>query len=200
MIQAQKDYNEAFCTAEKYIKHAENESYCSSTYKDEGVLFAAINELRYAAFHAIQASEKENEGEQEISWNEAIKHCRRSAYDSLEAQFQFLLSECSCFQKDYGLVLIADIVKDYQKDCQTIARLKTLSSKRDGDHKNYWESMQCRVLELEEICSRWRVARMELNKLCQREQSERWYSTVKIVGVIVGAFAAVASIIIAILK
>jgi hypothetical protein len=186
----QDEYNEAFCDAERCIKSVEEASYAKSIISRgiflRGLLFPAVNELRYAAFHAIQASKKETEDERKEAWTEAIKHCHRAAYDGLESQFQYLINTCGNFQYDYRSILIADIVKDYQEDCQRLNYFKTVDHKRDGDHEKYWEKMQTYVSELEKICTKWETARPELNKKRQQERDKQWHRTLAVIGIIVG--------------
>ena len=71
----------------------------------QGLLFPAVNELRYAGFHASKALTLDGDDQKE-AYESAERHCRRACYDAIDVQIQYCLCECRRFQNDYRLVLI----------------------------------------------------------------------------------------------
>ena len=186
---SQDDYCKAFKAAEKHLKSAENLvrflNPAGESGYFRGLLFPVVNELRYAANHAVRAVEAASEGEREECFAEAKRHCFRASYDAFDAQLQYLIGECNLFQHDFRRVPIGPIINGYQDDCKTLNELKVIDYRHSGNREGHWEEMAKHVETLKPILEKWNTGRDELNKILQKEQFERWYKTLGMIGVLV---------------
>lgn len=197
----QKAYCDAFARAEKHLKNAENflkglpcdvaESDATQNDTLNGVVIPAINELRYAGYHAAQALQCATEAEEK--YTEAIKHCRRASYDAIDAVIQYGLARCHQFKDDYRLVVIGQVVQSYQEDSLMLDEIVD----KIGEHKikeDRWEEMESFLPCLQKIQRRWECGREELNKHLEERRSQRWHRTLGTffagVGVAVGVVSA----------
>jgi hypothetical protein len=189
-----KEYFAAFSKAETHLKNAE--LFCQRKKKEHGLLFPAVNELRYAGFHAARAvTEALTEGEKVVEYEKAISHCRRSSYDSLDAVFQFLVMACRTFQADYSRVVISTVVKDYLEQCVRLMEINDGLWRQPDDKETRWQYMETNLDEVMAIANCWEIAREELNKIQKEERNRRWRETLAMVGVIATVIGAVAAIV-----
>jgi hypothetical protein len=173
----EKEYCNAFSTAETHLKNAEY-LIKSKTIKG-GVVIPAINELRYAGYHAALALDTTISQENKIElYKKAIGHCERSSYDSLDALFQFGINQCTIFREDYKLIVISEIIPDYLNDCQRLEKIKN-ELIRQEDKKSRWQNIEKHLNEVLSICEKWNIAREELNKRARA-------TILKIIGAIIG--------------
>lgn len=194
-----EEYRNAFETAEKYLKEAElfvKDMSGLSGNDLQGLLFPAVNELRYAGCHAARVLALDAD-ERDEAYREAVRHCQRSCYDALDTQIQFCLGECRRFQEDYRLVVIGGIVHDYQSDCLKLKQCNQMET-RSEDRGQYWESLVPIVADLKEICSKWMIGREELNKVLEEKRNARWRQFLTSYGTMISAIAAVVSAVCAV--
>ena len=171
----QKKYCSAFDVAEQYIKDAEIfvHTFAEILTDDlQGILFPAVNELRYAGFHAAKALLLEDRAQEE-SYVSALRHCYRACYDALDIQIQYCLTECRRFQNEYRLISISDVVKNYQDDCLVLDRVKH-KEPRSEERDLHWKNSAILLKDLQDIYQRWHVGRDELNKLLEEKRDARW--------------------------
>ena len=103
------EISDLFKLAEKKIKFVEN--------LDEGLLFPAVNQLRYVAFHLLRESEAQDISLKQEELRKAKNHCQRAIYDSVETGITFCLVKIHEFQEDYKLIVVADVVPAYIDIC-----------------------------------------------------------------------------------
>jgi hypothetical protein len=159
----------AFSEAESHLKRVELLVLSTvrkvpvSDEEVKGLLMPAVNELRYAGYHITKALTAISAEDEESAYDIAIKHCRRSSYDSLEAGLQFCLEECGTFRHDYRLVQIARIMPCYAEDRIRLNKIKdsltVLQSK-----ETYYKGVEEHLIALSEILERWDAYREDLNK------------------------------------
>ncbi len=102
------------------------------------VLTPAINQLRYAGHHLLEASLATNEDEADALLTKVRQHCERAYYDALECSVSELLGFFARFyQAGYSEQLLCSYLPDfpewklnlqtYQRQLLSVRRLKTLS-------------------------------------------------------------------------
>jgi len=191
MLPEEAEYHKSFHAAEKHIKQAENLLGRLNVGKDlsflRGLLFPAINELRYSAYHAIEAHSTDDPVAKAGSFVSARKHCFRASFDALEAQVQYLIGVCAVFQNDYRLVSIGEVIPNYQADCLVLDEInQNALARADYEHReDYWKEAAVHLSRLEPICKRWEIGREELNKKLKREIRNRRLQTLTAIGVII---------------
>lgn len=119
------DARHAFEEAEYYIKIVEA--------VDGEVVIPAINELRYAGFHLTRLLTAESEEERESQCRSAISHCRRAAYEALDAGLVFLTEKVKLFQEDYRLVVVTDVVPEYPRILAKTEEVKEILAQPRGE-------------------------------------------------------------------
>lgn len=76
------------------------------------VQIPAINELRYAGHHALQAITDDGEVDIEVL-AKAKSHCERAMYEAAEAGIMFCLDSIKDFGKTYSDLVISEVIADY---------------------------------------------------------------------------------------
>lgn len=76
------------------------------------VQIPAINELRYAGHHALQAITDDGEVDIEVL-AKAKSHCERAMYEPAEAGIIFCLDSIKDFGKTYSDLVISEVIADY---------------------------------------------------------------------------------------
>jgi hypothetical protein len=188
----QEEFCNAFETAEKYLKEAESfvrdvEILLEDDF--QGLLFPAVNELRYAGFHATRALSLSGDP-QKRAYELALHHCHSAGYDAVDVQIQFCLSECRRFQTDYRLVSIGEVVEDYQSDCALLRRVSQ-GVPRSDDMKQDLANLVPVVQDVKRIHEKWTVGREELNKILDDKRETRWHQFITGYGTMVSTVAAV---------
>lgn len=179
-IDLKLQYKRYFQLAEDYLKKTETtprpvvdeSAEClGNDLVAAGLVFPAVNELRYAGFHACKAYDGEHDFTKELE--AAIRHCKRAIYDVLDTQLEFYLFSCDRFIDDYNEITVVDTVPDFLDDYSVIEDIKDSPSHRDSsDRYKEWEEKSECVQQIQDIYRRWRAARLELNKLVTKGQDE----------------------------
>jgi len=174
-------WRDLFASAERRIKEIEH--------GNEGLDIPAINELRYAGFHLLEVLKHGNTN----SVHERQKvtaHIKRAIYDASEALIGIQLKDICKFQDDYRLVVVAEVIPEYQKLMESAEAASELVRGPHKDHDNrdcYYEEALKYVDELKRVNRILRAGRQELNKRLEikRQTSRRWA-----IGLAVGAISA----------
>ena len=98
------DLKDLFNLAEQYAKEVE-------MLRSE-VQISAINELRYAGYHILNAIDDE----ETVSEDELLKarsHCHRAMYEAVESGIMFCLDEIKDFQEKHSDVVVSEVIADY---------------------------------------------------------------------------------------
>jgi len=187
------EISELFDSAEKKIKLFEH--------LDDGLLFSAVNQLRYVSFHILRYHEITDNDQKNEELRKAKNHCQRAIYDIMEIGLVHYLEQIRDFEQDYRTVVIADIVPTYL-EINAMAKevtmflsnntRKSLAERCDDRGDNYQESIR-RFHELHDATEPLNSARSELNKRMKNQKMT----------LIISIFAAaltLAGVIIALLK
>jgi len=175
------EWHKLFAEAEKRIKEIEH--------ADEGLDIPAINELRYAAFHLLEILTS-SPAKQAAHAPKLTAHLQRAIYDASEALISLQLKELKTFQEDYRLIVVSDVVKNYQELMQQAEEASSLikgnQRSREGRETYYSDALQ-HVDTLKKTNIILRAARDELNKklTLHRRDSRRW-----LIGTVIAAVAA----------
>lgn len=155
----------------------------------------AINELRYAGYHllnaVIPANEKSSPQDELIR---ATNHCKRATYEACEMGMLTAFDKISMFKTDYSQVVVSQIVPDWQQiltkcdQCRDeITSARQTGDDRSIDHTRFRDSFT----ELVNICRRLDHARDDLNKLIEAKRTEARRYAVNVFLAIVGIAVAV---------
>ncbi len=98
------DLKDLFKLAEQYAKEVE-------MLRSE-VQIPAINELRYAGYHILNAIDDE-ETVSEVELLKARSHCHRAMYEAVESGIMFCLDEIKDFQEKHSDVVVSEVIADY---------------------------------------------------------------------------------------
>lgn len=188
------EYKTAFDEAETHLKNAEtfvgtinNNGSADSFY--QGLLFPAVNELRYAGYHIAQAT-SESGDDQIKSIKKAVNHCHRACYDALDAQIQYCINRCFVFKDDYRKVVISHVLPGYNDEC---VRLDDINEelKNTNNKEERWRKIKTYLADVQSIHKKWDRSRDELNKMLEEKRNARFY---QVVVISVGTVAAIAAI------
>jgi hypothetical protein len=180
----EEKYRSIFSTAETHLKNAEY--FIRDKTIEGGVLIPAINELRYAGYHAAQVlAPTISEAEKIEEYKKAIAHCERACFDSLDAQLQFCLRECKTFSNDYKLVVISRVIPNYIDNRTLIENIKD-DLKKQSNKESRWQCIEKYLNEVSNISKQWNNAREELNKILKEAVDKRWHDTVKLLCTVIG--------------
>ncbi|MGL4943966.1 MAG: hypothetical protein ACRC46_12345 [Thermoguttaceae bacterium] len=187
-----------FETAERHIKGAERlfqgECFGGDVAAVQGLLFPAVNELRYAGFHFAKSVSTTDADEKAVELEKAVRHCQRASLDANDAQLQFLLGECRQFKNDYRMICIGGVVNEYLGDCTELNRINRSLNTTERSEISL-EDLECWRNLLVAIVERWTMAREELNKIVDDIRREHSY---RLLQIFIGVLAIVASIVCAV--
>lgn len=83
-------------------------------FEDE-IAIPAINELRYAGYHLLQAIGDDGTISRDEQFRRAISHCERAMYEAAEAGINLVLVSIDQFREDYKNIVVKDVVDDYAR-------------------------------------------------------------------------------------
>lgn len=163
-------WHKLFAEAEQRIKQIEH--------TQQGLDIPAINELRYVAFHLLEALVSDQVG-QDRHKPKILSHIQRAIYDACEALISIHLHDLRRFQEDYRLVVVSEVIKDYSSLMEKAEEAKRLISETRRGHDgraSYYEIALQHVDTLTQINATLLASRDELNKKLtnQRKESRRW--------------------------
>ena len=181
---------QAFEEAEYYLKAVES--------VDGEVVIPAINELRYAGFHLARLQTAKTEEERKSQCLSAISHCRRAAYEALDAGLVFLLERVKLFQEDYRLVVVTDIVPEYPRILAKTEEVKELLAQPRGEGPDRNDDFEKRLKAFNDLKDDVRAldaSRGELNKKIRKERRNTIITLLGLAAGILGAVAAIAALL-----
>ncbi|MER8952572.1 hypothetical protein NKH98_07490 [Mesorhizobium sp. M0833] len=73
----------------------------------------AINELRYAGYHYINACRSGGTSPAPTEMIKAVNHCRRATYEAAEAGILMALDEIRSFRTDYKTIVVSEVVPNW---------------------------------------------------------------------------------------
>jgi len=140
----------------------EVESFCGKA----GI--PAINELRYAGHHLLEALDDTGSVAHHDHLHSAVNHSRRAAYEAYETGILTALEMINKFKTDFASIVVSSVVPNYadilQKASAAQSAVEEGRSKdfaRDGDHDGRMQAFR----DLRGLCQKLEVCRDEANKL-----------------------------------
>ena len=168
---------------------------------DDGLLFSAVNQLRYVSFHLLRFHGITDNDLKNEELRKAKNHCQRSIYDAMEIGIAHYLEQIQDFQQDYKLIVVSDIVPTYleiNKMAEEVTLFLSENTRNSLDERcdercdNYKESIK-KFNELREAANLLKFARLELNKKMRNKRIALMFSISTLI-------IALISVLIAILK
>lgn len=182
--QTLKEICDRFGEAERAIKEVE----------DIGgeLVVPAVNQLRYTGNHLIRYLSDPLGRTAMDELGDAVKHCKRAAYDAYEAAILNQLMECQKFKDDYRKTIVTDVIQDYPKIVCKIEEARTFI--RDNDQsKTRGEYYKVGREHLQTIAGNVAIlnaGRDDLNKQITRDRHKFFFQVIGIIGAVaaVGIF------------
>jgi hypothetical protein len=172
----------------KLFKRAEEKVKIIEALTDE-LAIPAINELRYAGFHAVQAHAEQNDTERRDKIERGIRHCERAIYDSTEIGVAYYLAEILLFQNDYRLVPIISVIPDYLDCLGEIRAAQGFLCKNSLHDPDYdWKTCEKHFATLRDIVFRFDNARPELNKVLRDWRIRTWIAIGVLLAMVAGLY------------
>lgn len=159
--------------------HASDIAKKIQAFRDEAGV-PASNELRYAGHHLLQALADDGTIVREDQLIKARNHCRRAAYEAVEAGLSHALRQINKFQEDYRTVEISpvlaewpDILVDAQAAQKIVAQARPEPEREQkDDHIRHLEAFEKLAPHTEKLA----CCREELNKrlTSSTRDTRRW--------------------------
>lgn len=130
-----------------------------------GVIIPAINQLRYAGRHILDALAYHETSDE--NFRRARRHCQRAIYDAYDSGIMFLIERIASFRDDYNKITITPFFPEYR---MVISRsreaLNFLNSVRSEtkDRSIFYQQAVDIFKELKPLCDTMEDSREELNK------------------------------------
>ena len=144
------------------------------------VQIPAINELRYAGYHILNAIDEE----ETVSEDELLKarsHCHRAMYEAVESGIMFCLDEIKDFQEKHSDVVVSEVIADYPDRLARTQRIVDMIVAGRADRKSVEEQVANYAQEfrvVREIMEVFKASRDDLNvKRSQAGVLRRRYHT-----------------------
>jgi hypothetical protein len=170
------DFNDAielYLAAQRALKELERMNL-------EGILAPALNELRYAGSHFVQAIQKHDQAEERsVHLREAEQHCRRALYDIAEDGILLRLEDFKAFEDDYRKVKFPDGWLDDWTEMRKLANrankfIQTFSANGKSEaHQAYGEAQEL-FRQLSDVVETQKLWRHELNKRLEDDKRRTW--------------------------
>lgn len=134
----------------------------------------AINELRYAGYHLLNAICPMNEDSSPTDQLvQATNHCKRASYEASEAGLLTAFGKISEFKADYQQIVVSSVVQDWTEiltKCDnyrdSLTEARQTGDDRTIDHKKFRDAFA----DLVGVCRRLDHARGELNKHVEQKR------------------------------
>ena len=167
-------------------------------FEDE-VAIPAINELRYAGYHLLQAIGDDGTISKDEQFRRAISHCERAMYESAEAGINSVLVWIDQFREDYKNIVVKDVVDDYARILAHTRKAQDLIARGRSDQMSssdrvsrYMETFR----QLSEYSELLEASRDDLNaKLSEQVKDKRRFiirCLLILLGTVVGAAISIA--------
>jgi hypothetical protein len=133
----------------------------------------AINELRNAGKHLIDALDNNGAIKSQIDLNAGTAHCRRACYEAYEAGILAALAIIEKFKLDFGDTVISGVVPDYAEVLQKAQRAQKAIEvgrhpefDRAADHATRMDAFR----DLRDCAERLDLGRDDMNKKVAAER------------------------------
>jgi hypothetical protein len=155
----------------------------------------AVNQLRYTGNHLIRYLSDPLGSTAMDELGDAVKHCKRAAYDAYEAAILNQLMEYRKFKDDYRNTIIAPIIQDYPKIACAIekARIFIRNNNHSKTRGEYYMVGREHLQTIADNVATLNAGRDDLNMQITRDRRKVLYQ-------VIGAIGAVAAVGIFILQ
>ena len=145
-----------------------------------GTDILAINELRYAGHHLLNALTSEKENDKEEQFSRFTRHCERALYEAYDCSIYYHLVQFQKFKIDFAKVTISDVIPDFLEVEMTMRKCKKfLEQARSGSEKreDYYKEAKSTFSKVAEANLKCQAAREELAKKlwAMSRESRRWW-------------------------
>lgn len=172
-----------FKEAEKVLKDIEHRYH-------RDLVIPSVNQLRYAGKHLSRIIE--GEGDLTDNTRDAVKHCKRSIYDSYELEIVFLTEAFDRFQDDYSHIVISndilpgyvDIVRRFDDGLDFIGQVQ------NDSREKYYQNCEGHVAGMREAYKQIKAARHPLNALMAEQRKQTINRLLLLIGTIAGVCSA----------
>jgi len=180
-IQAAKQaFAQAFDEAEQALKSFELESL-------KGLVFPAVNELRYAGRHLVRSLNEDSPKEQLKQIESGAGHARRAIYDVYDAKTLYYFEQCIKFEEDYAKVLSFFNTADFKQDREALQKIKEdLAAISREARETYLEKVKDYSESVKKIYVKWNEHRKELNNFIFLEREKGMRHRLAIITIIIG--------------
>lgn len=140
----------------------------------EGLLYAPVNQLRYAANHFLMALDPAPDSNPKYDFDSACRHCKRAIYDAFDAGIVFLLEDRRMFQNDYRGVVVSEVIPEYIKIHERAMHAKKMIDEAralNDDRQKYYKEADKYFDILTADNGTLNVAREELNKVIRKHNT-----------------------------
>ena len=190
-----KTFNDAFRHAEKVLKRFERIG--------GETLETAINQLRYASRHYLDATQAKDDEARQMALNKALSHCRRAEYDAVEASIAVVGESIINFDRRYLESSIEAIIPNYPdyyaKAIRHLAVLREEDAPRnlDVDLTTYSAALEDLIVFWDDISSKEPlVSKLDYEKRWEQKVSTRRHITntlLTVLGILVAIVVAILS-------
>lgn len=133
----------------------------------------AVNELRYAGYHLLEALSATDPNTAEEALKKAGRHCQRATYDAVESEVMLHLEKIRLFQEDYRNITIDLNGYDYPAIRRAAREANNLinAAKNDDETKDqHYEKLVSHCDHLANDVGTLEDMRDELNKLARAKE------------------------------
>ena len=132
-----------------------------------GTDILAINELRYAGHHLLNALTSEKENEKEEQFSRFKRHCERALYEAYDCSIYYHLAQFQKFKMDFAKVTISDVIPDFLQVEMTMRKCKKfLEQARSESEKreDYYKEAKSTLSKVAEANLKCQAAREEIGQ------------------------------------
>ncbi|MDH5179452.1 MAG: hypothetical protein OEZ39_02130 [Gammaproteobacteria bacterium] len=157
----------------------------------DGIVIPAINELRYAGYHILNALTSENDEDKRSEFSKAKKHCIRASYDAIEVGLLSCLAKYKIFREEYKFEVISSVVPDYLDIQSLVGNIKKFMEKADkSQREKYFSELKSLYDKLNPAIDKLEYARDQLNNAMNARRKKFYLTIITIIlGVIAATFA-----------
>lgn len=186
-----KEVSDNFIEAEKKIKNAE--------LLNKNLSIPSINELRYACYHLLKASQKTENSNIEIELDKANRHVKRAYYDGVESVLLLKLEEIEQFDREYNKIPeLLEVIPTYTTKFAEVTTVVECLQNIDVDNRDEkYKIIEEHYDKINKIASEFNLSKpIIISKIDNNEQKEKREHRKFIIIVLLTILAIVVAIVI----
>ena len=158
------EYKDTYNNAEAALKLFEIKT-------GEGLIFPAVNELRYAGQHLCRSLDAATSADAVEEMERATRHVRRAIYDAYDAGINFYIEKCRSFKDDYKNEVPSAVNPDYVSEKKKLQDLTDTIAEEDRQEKETYAGIkQQQFILVRDITTKWELCREELNTKIRKDK------------------------------